>query len=152
MGRADYWKPGDPNAICDVCGFKYKLSELKKRWDNLMVCPEDWEPRQPQDFVRGVKDQRPIPNARPENPDVFVTGFATTPTGATVITVGASPFTFANPTSLPLSVEVNDGSVSSVTVNGIQQSTTSNVIVALPRGQLMTVTYTIAPTMFYGGQ
>ena len=152
VGRSDYLKHGDPNAICDVCGFKYKLSQLKKRWDNLMVCPEDFEVRQPQDYVRGVRDQRSIPDARPEAPDVFVTGFVTTPVGATVITVGASPFTFTNPTSLPLSIEVNDGSVSSITVNSIQQSTTSNVIVVLPRGQSMTVTYTIAPTMFYGGQ
>ena len=152
MGRADYWKPGDPNAICDVCGFKYKLSQLKRRWDGVMACPEDFELRQPQDFVRGVKDQRAIPDARPEVPDVFVTGFATIPVGATVVTVGASPFTFANPTTLPISVEVNDGSVSSIAVNGIQQSTVSNVVIVLPGGQSMTVTYTIAPTMFYGGQ
>lgn len=70
MGRADYWKPGDPNAICDVCGFKYKLSQLRKRWDGLMCCPQDWNIRQPQDFVRGVRDQRPIPMARPEAPIV----------------------------------------------------------------------------------
>src|SRR5690348_14759316 len=109
MGHADYWSSGNPNAICDRCGFKFKLSGLKKEWDGLMVCDVCWEPRQPQDFVRGVKDQRPIPDARPETPDVFVSGFATIPNGSTVITVGASPFTFANPTTLPLSVEVNDG-------------------------------------------
>lgn len=149
MGRADYWAPGDANAICDVCGFQYKLSQLKKRWDGLMTCDIDWEPRQPQDFVRGVKDQRRVPDARPEPPDTFVTGFVTTPIGATSITVTASPFTFANPTSLTIEVAVNDGTVSAVAVNGITISTTSNTIAIVPPGQSVVVTYTVAPTMFY---
>lgn len=72
MGHADYWKSGDYNALCDVCGFKFKASELKKRWDGVMVCEADWEPRQPQDFVRGVKDQRALPFTRPEPADTFV--------------------------------------------------------------------------------
>ena len=65
-------KHGDWNAICDRCGFKYKASELRKTWDNLMVCKKDWEPRQPQDFVRGRKDQQTVPWARPEPEYVFV--------------------------------------------------------------------------------
>lgn len=72
MGRADYWKPNDYNAICDVCGFKYKASELRKRWDGVMTCPDDWEPRHPQDFVRGVKDSHPLPFTRTEGIDEFV--------------------------------------------------------------------------------
>lgn len=71
MGHADYYKPGDWNAICDECGFKFKGSELRKRWDGYMVCKDDWEPRHPQDFVRGVKDSQPLPWTRPEAPDVF---------------------------------------------------------------------------------
>lgn len=40
-------------AICDRCGFQYKLKELKKliiktKQVNIMVCPECWEPDQPQ--------------------------------------------------------------------------------------------------------
>jgi len=72
MGHADYWKPGSYNAICDICGFKYKAEELRRRWDGVMCCPEDWEIRHPQDFVRGVKDQRALPWTRPEPPDVFI--------------------------------------------------------------------------------
>lgn len=72
MGHADYWKPNSYNALCDVCGFKYKAEELKRRWDGLMCCPEDWEIRQPQDFVRGVRDQKPLPWSRPEPPDTFI--------------------------------------------------------------------------------
>lgn len=72
MGRADYFAPGDWNAICDVCGFKYKASELRLRWDGLWCCPEDWEIRHPQDFVRGVKDRQAIPWSRPAPADIFI--------------------------------------------------------------------------------
>ena len=79
MGKADYWKPHDYNAICEVCGFKFKASELRRRWDGLMVCSEDWEIRQPQDFVRGVRDQRPLPFTSPEDTDTFVNPGDVTP-------------------------------------------------------------------------
>ncbi len=72
MGHADYFKMGDNNCICDRCGFKYKASELKQTWDGLYVCEKDWEPRHPQDFVRGVEDiQEPL-LSRSESPDSFV--------------------------------------------------------------------------------
>lgn len=64
--------PGDWNSICDVCAQKYKASKLRKRWDGLMVCPHDWEPRHPQDFLRAVPDRQAVPWARPQTPDVFV--------------------------------------------------------------------------------
>lgn len=46
------------NAICDVCGFKYRASELKLRWDGLRVCAEDFERRHPQEFVRAVRPDK----------------------------------------------------------------------------------------------
>ncbi len=55
-GRADYLELGDWNAVCFQCGRKRKGSMLKKHWQGYWVCPEHWEPRQPQDFVRGVAD------------------------------------------------------------------------------------------------
>lgn len=36
-----------------------------------MVCEGDWEPRQPQDFVRGVADKMAPPYSRVEQADVF---------------------------------------------------------------------------------
>lgn len=60
-GHADHWIPGDWNAECYVCGRKYKASEMRKHWQGYMVCDKDWEPRQPQDFVRGVPDQQTPP-------------------------------------------------------------------------------------------
>jgi hypothetical protein len=50
----------------------FKDSELQLRWDGLMVCRGDWEPRQPQDFVHGVADKQAPPFARAEQADVFI--------------------------------------------------------------------------------
>ena len=71
MGKADYFRLGDYNAVCDECGFKYKASQLKRRWDGAMVCREDWEPRHPQDFVRGRPEGQALPYTRPEQVDEF---------------------------------------------------------------------------------
>lgn len=64
--RGDFWR------ICEVCGFKCRSSETSKRWDGLIVCREDFEPRHPQDFVRGRKDRQNVPDPRPEPTDVFI--------------------------------------------------------------------------------
>jgi len=58
-------------AICDRCGFQFKLSLLKKeviktKIYNLLVCPNCWDPDQPQlqlgmypvDDPQGVRDPR----------------------------------------------------------------------------------------------
>jgi hypothetical protein len=59
-------------AECDRCGFRYKLTTLKKevvktKLYNILVCPECWSPDQPQlllgmypvDDPQGVRDPRP---------------------------------------------------------------------------------------------
>lgn len=66
------YRHGDANAICDRCGFKYRLSELRKEWTGLKVCSPCWDPRHPQDFVRGVPDHQAVPGARPRPTDVFI--------------------------------------------------------------------------------
>lgn len=63
---------GDWKTICDVCGREYKASQLKQRWDGLKTCSDDWEPRQPQDFVRGVADTQAPPWTRPEQANSFL--------------------------------------------------------------------------------
>lgn len=70
--NADTYSPGDYYVICDRCGFKLRRSEARKTWDNLIVCPKDFEERHPQDFVRGVKDRQAAPDPRPETQDRFV--------------------------------------------------------------------------------
>jgi len=76
-GKRDYFKIGAWNARCDVCGQKRKNFEVMQRWDGLMCCkpsivPGCWEIRQPQDFVRGVKENMSVPWSRPTPPDRFI--------------------------------------------------------------------------------
>ena len=72
MSYTPRYDRGDWKADCDVCGRTYKASQLQKRWDGLMCCHQDWEIRQPQDFVRGVADTQIAPWTRPEPTDSFV--------------------------------------------------------------------------------
>jgi hypothetical protein len=69
-GPKDYLKVGDHNAFCDVCGFKFKASELRKRWDGMMVCSEDNEIRHPQDLIRSIKEKPAPPFSRPRNDEI----------------------------------------------------------------------------------
>ena len=64
LGQKDYHSPWNHNAVCDVCGMKFKGNELRKRWDNLMVCDHDFEERHPQDFVKGIIDRQNPPYVR----------------------------------------------------------------------------------------
>ena len=72
MAYIPRYDSGDWKAMCDVCGREYKASQLTQRWDGLMCCTQDWEPRQPQDFVRGVDDNQTVPWSRPEPADYFI--------------------------------------------------------------------------------
>jgi hypothetical protein len=71
-GRADHYEYGGWNAVCYECGRKRKASMLKRHWQGYYVCPEHWEARQPQDFVRSVPDVQTPPWAQPMPGDVFV--------------------------------------------------------------------------------
>jgi hypothetical protein len=73
MGKADYLKHGDYNAICDQCGFKWKASKLRVQWNNLFTCPDCFEPRNPQDFVKGIADDMRVSIARPDVNPKFIT-------------------------------------------------------------------------------
>ncbi len=72
MGRADYLKLGDWNTVCYQCGFKAKASQLVRNWQGYYVHPEHNEPRQMQDFVRGVPDNQIAPWVQPMPSAVYV--------------------------------------------------------------------------------
>lgn len=66
--------PGGTYGTCDRCGFKTRLSAMRKEWTGLMVCPDDFDPRPadldaPNIYPEGI----PRPNSRPEPPDTFIT-------------------------------------------------------------------------------
>ena len=75
--RDSYYKEGSWNLSCDWCGEKIKASDARKTWDGFYVCPEHWEPRQPLDFLKGIKDNQNVPFSRPQPPDNFITQLCT---------------------------------------------------------------------------
>ena len=115
-------------AECDRCGFRYKLTVLKKlvvktKTYDLKVCPECWEPDQPQlllgmypvDDPQGVRDPRPDLSYQVSGllEDGFNGGgsrifqWGWSPVG------GASGFdTFLTPNNLVLAVELGTVTVS----------------------------------------
>lgn len=63
---SDHFVLGDSNAVCDCCGFDFKQSQLRKRWDGAMVCSKDWELPHPQDSLKGRPERNNVKDARPE--------------------------------------------------------------------------------------
>lgn len=72
-GMRTYFKPGSWNAQCDRCGGIFKAEELRRDWQGWMLCEKDWEPRHPQDFVRGVPDIMTPPWTRPQPAPIYRT-------------------------------------------------------------------------------
>ncbi len=53
--------------ISDRSGFRYRLKDMKKEWNGLLVGPDEFEPKHPQLFTRKkVIDPQALRNARPE--------------------------------------------------------------------------------------
>lgn len=66
----DFYKQGDWNALCAICGFEFKASQL--RWNsqiNDYVCKEDWEVRHPQERIRAKKDKQSVAFVRTDSYD-----------------------------------------------------------------------------------
>jgi len=67
-----HFKKGSWNGICDVCGFKFKFTELQKRWDGLICCHKDFEQDHPQKYIRVRESGLSVPVIRDRPEDVFV--------------------------------------------------------------------------------
>lgn len=59
----NWFKSGEWNVNCMVCQRKIKSGTALKRWDGLIVCPEDYENRQPLDFLRTRQERITVPFA-----------------------------------------------------------------------------------------
>lgn len=72
MGRDLHYIPGSFYRVDDRTGFPTRAERTRKEWQNLIVDERVWEPRQPQDLVKGVPDYQSVPEARPLAPAQFV--------------------------------------------------------------------------------
>ena len=56
--------------ICDITGFRYKLKDMRKTWDGLLVGPDQWSPKHPQLMPRrSTQDPQAVKDARPDKAD-----------------------------------------------------------------------------------
>src|SRR5712664_3742934 len=53
----NYFKSGEWNVWCMVCNRKIKSGQMLKRWDGLLVCPDDYDNRHPMDFLRARNEK-----------------------------------------------------------------------------------------------
>jgi hypothetical protein len=65
MPKGKFFESGSWNMVCDQCGRIFKQEDMRKRWDQSWVDLACFEIRQPQDFVRAVRDNPAVPVSRP---------------------------------------------------------------------------------------
>lgn len=63
-------------AICQRCGFEFASGQIKQEYTGLRVCSgagtnDCWEPRHPQELLKGRADRQRTPWSSPEPADVF---------------------------------------------------------------------------------
>lgn len=85
MGRVLKYRLGSFYRTSDRTGFPTRAENTRKQWDNLIVEEKTWEPRQPQDLVKGVPDIQSVPDARPLGQNVYVGPISVATTAAAVI-------------------------------------------------------------------
>lgn len=71
MTEPTRYVPGSHYMLCDRTGFKRRVDKVRREWDQLEVWDKVWEPRQPQDFVRGVRDDQAASPIRARQVDQF---------------------------------------------------------------------------------
>lgn len=103
-------------------------------WNGLRVHRRHWEPRHPQDFVRGVADEQSVPNARPRPADRYVGPRTTTisvdaDAGDTEIQVGSTSGWSADD---EVSVQTEIGDVHRTTLASVDSATQITLTAGLP--------------------
>ena len=72
MGRKLHFKMGSFYRTDDRTGFPQRAEVTRKEWTGLIVDEARWEPRQPQDLVKGVPDIQSVQDPRPLGQNIYV--------------------------------------------------------------------------------
>jgi hypothetical protein len=86
----NYYKPGSWNVTCQVCGSKFKSDEVRKRWDGLIVCKDDYEDRHILDFARVQPKEHTVPFTAPEPDDEFIINLCVFPAMVGMADIGTA--------------------------------------------------------------
>ena len=57
--------PGEWRVICDVCDVSFLSSDIQKRWDGFLACPQCYDPKPAAyNVLPGVTDEVAVPFSR----------------------------------------------------------------------------------------
>ena len=132
--RVNQYIPGDPWRICDRCGRPIRVSESKRTWDNLFVCPNDWEPRHPQEVLNDAKTDKqsfPDPRPRPDNDESYETTQVATAGAAGDSTIVVDDISGMSDGDLCY-IQLDSTNQHNTTINGTPSSATITLTDVLP--------------------
>lgn len=147
MGRKLHFKMGSFYRTDDRTGFPQRAERTRKEWNNLIVDTTVWEPRQPQDLVKGVPDIQSVPDARPLGQNVYVGPISVQTTanatvGQTSIPVQTT-FGFYNGASVGCMLDLDGGTVFFTTIaappTGLNLVLASGLPYTMASGNLITL-------------
>ena len=85
MGRKLHFRPGSFYRASDRTGFPTRAENTRREWNGIIVEDKVWEPRQPQDLVKGVPDKQSVIDPRPLGQNVYVGPVSVQTTAAAII-------------------------------------------------------------------
>lgn len=148
------YRPGEHLVVDDITGFTIRSSDAVKQWNGLLVHKRHAESRNEQDFVRGLKDDPAVKNARPPPPATFIgprttTVSTDTAAGATTIPV-ASSAGFSAADKVAVMLDNRDRHLG--TISSVPGATSIVLTAALPWAasagkQIINQTNVVAPTI-----
>ena len=100
-------------ALCDRCGFEYKLLDLKEEWNGLKTCNSCYEPKHPQlEPLTATADPEALYKPRPNNDHEVGEGFVV------VVNNDITRYNTMNPATLGTNFSVGEmtGGLGTVTI------------------------------------
>lgn len=149
-GKSYEWK-----VLCPVCGLQKYADQMFRRWDGQWVCKEDYETRHPSELYRQRDDTHNLPFRLPDDPGVEQTNAVqiarlTFPNQQTAPAVPASTVNQSNTFKRRMQVFVYGGTVTTVTVRGVDQELKGGTFILEP-GDNINITYSVAPSWVWYG-
>lgn len=120
--------------VCDRTGFTVWASETTKEWNGNIVWNRVFEPRQSQDFVRGVRDDPSVKDPRPPGTAQFIGPLVTEVNDTHV--AGRFSLTLLDTTRMDIgdriSIVLDNGDIYFTTIQSVDDDATITLAAPLP--------------------